>query len=229
MVGVPDRVAMVAGATGLVGREILAVLLADHSYRSVHCVVRRPVAMHQPKLVVHVESFAKLPHLPQVDDVFIALGTAIAKAGSQAAFRAVDLDAVVALAHAAWVSGADKLRVVSAMGADPESSMSYNRVKGEMEHAVDAIDFNALVIARPSVLAGDREKIGERARTGERLSLSLMRVLKPLIPANYRAISAQDVATALVHAVKYTKSGTHRLLSGEMQGAVARAAHATHH
>ncbi len=220
---------MVAGATGLVGREILAVLLADKSYKSVHCVVRRPVVLHHPKLVVHVESFAKLPHLPRVDDVFIALGTTIADAGSQAAFRAVDLDAVVALAHAAWVSGAEKLGVVSAMGADPKSSVFYNRVKGEMEQAVDAIDYNTLVIARPSLLAGDREKIGEHTRKGERLGLGLMRVFKPLIPANYRAIAAQDVAAALVHAVQHTKSGTHRLLSGEMQGAAAtHAAHATH-
>ena len=90
------RVALVAGATGLVGQEILAALLADETYTSVHSVGRRPLALKHPKLTSHVVDFAVLATLPKVDDCFIALGTTIKVAGSKDAFRAIDLKAVEA-------------------------------------------------------------------------------------------------------------------------------------
>jgi len=210
---------VVAGATGLVGQEILAVLLADKAYRSVHVVGRRKLDSSHPKLTQHVVDFAALPRLPQADEVYIALGTTIKVAGSKAAFRAVDLEAIVAVARAARAAGATKLGVVSAMGADPKSSVFYNRVKGEMEDALASLGFQSLVIARPSLLTGAREALGQPARTGERIGTVVSTLLKPLIPANYRAIAARDVAHALVHAVQAATSGDYRLLSGEMQGA----------
>ena len=208
-----------AGATGLVGREVLAALLADNSYATVHCVGRRGLPIQHPKLVQHTVDFKALPALPPVNDVFIALGTTIKVAGSQAAFRAVDFEAVVAVALAAKSSGATKLGVVSAMGADPKSSIFYNRTKGEMEEALASIGFDSLVIARPSMLAGDREALGQPARIGERFALAVSTVLKPLIPANYRAIPARDVAYALITAVKTGQPGVRRLLSGSMHAA----------
>ena len=208
---------MVAGATGLVGREILAALLADKTYTSVHCVGRRTLPLQHPKLVQHVVDFKALPALPRVDDCFIALGTTIKVAGSQAAFRAVDFDAVVALARAAHAQGATKLGVISAMGADARSPVFYNRVKGEMEAALASLGFDSLVIARPSMLAGHREALDQPVRNGERIALVVTRWLKPLIPANYRSIQAGDVARALVHAVKASAPGVQRLLSGAMQ------------
>ena len=211
------RVAMVAGATGLVGREILAALLADKTYTSVHCVGRRTLPLQHPKLVQHVVDFKALPALPRVDDCFIALGTTIKVAGSQAAFRAVDFDAVVALARAAHAQGATKLGVISAMGADARSPVFYNRVKGEMEAALASLGFDSLVIARPSMLAGHREALDQPVRNGERIALVVTRWLKPVIPANYRSIQAGDVARALVHAVKAGQPGVQRLLSGAMQ------------
>ena len=129
MAAVHGRVALVAGATGLVGREILAALLADKTYSAVHSVGRRSLPMQHPKLVQHIVDFKAMPALPKVDDCFIALGTTIKVAGSQAAFRAVDFEAVQAVARAALAVGATKTGVVSAMGADPESSIFYNRVK----------------------------------------------------------------------------------------------------
>lgn len=213
------RVAMVAGATGLVGREILAALLADNTYSSVHCVGRRTLPLQHPKLVQHVVDFKALPTLPRVDDCFIALGTTIKVAGSQAAFRAVDFDAVVALARAAHAQGATKLGVISAMGADARSSVFYNRVKGEMEAALATLNFDSLVIARPSMLAGHREALDQPVRSGEQIALVLTRWLKPVIPANYRSIQAHDVAHALIRAVKAGQPGVQRLLSGAMQPA----------
>ena len=215
---------MVAGATGLVGQEILAVLLADKAYRSVHVVGRRALQTSDPRLTQQVLDFAALPRLPKADEAYIALGTTIKVAGSKAAFRAVDLDAVVAVARAARASGATKLGVVSAMGADPGSSVFYNQVKGEMEDALVYLGFASLVIARPSLLAGERAALGQPVRRGEHIGMVLSAVLKPLIPANYRAIEARDVAHALVHAVHGATTGTYRMLSGEMQGAAKRSA-----
>ena len=210
------RVALVAGATGLVGREILAAILADETYVAVHSVGRRALATANPKLTVHVLDFAALPALPAVDDVFIALGTTIKVAGSRQAFRAVDFNAVVDLTRAARSAGGSRLGIVSAMGASEKSLIFYNRVKGEMEHAVSRLGFESVVFARPSMLAGNRDSLGQPERSGEKLALIFMR-LDALIPANYRAIEAVRVARALVHGIKTAEKGIRVLLSGEMQ------------
>jgi len=216
-----ELVALVAGATGLVGQAVLAALLTDKRYAAVHCVGRRPLTVKNKKLFSHVVDFAtltKLPGIRHVDDVFIALGTTIKVAGSQAAFRAVDFDAVVAVARAAKAAGAIKLGVISAMGANAGSAVFYNRVKGEMENALAALGYQTLVMARPSMLAGDREALAQAPRPLEKLGLfAMMSLFKPLIPANYQAISATQVAHALLSTVQGSRQGTRVLLSGEMQ------------
>ena len=214
------RVALVAGATGLVGREVLAALLADKRYAAIHCVGRRPAAVQHAKLTSHIVDMGVLTSLAgigRVDDVFIALGTTIKTAGSQAAFRAVDFDAVVAVARAARKLGATRLGVVSAMGADAHSRVFYSRVKGEMEDAVAKLGYTTLVFARPSLLDGDREALAQTTRPAESLSLAAMALLKPLIPANYRAITATKVAKALLSAINSAGAGVRVLPSGEMQ------------
>ncbi len=212
------RAVLLAGASGLVGREILKQLLADRSVRVVHCIGRRSFSTKHPKLSSHVVDFAALPELSMVDECFIALGTTIKVAGSQAAFRAIDLDAVLAVATAAKSAGATKFGVVSTMGADAKSSVFYNRIKGEMELALSHMGLVSLVIARPSLLDGDREALGQPGRAGEGLGLMLARRLRRLIPLNYRAILAKDVAHALIRSVGEGKPGVVTLLSGEMQG-----------
>jgi len=182
-------------------------------------VGRRALAQRHPKLHSHVVDFAALPRLPKVDDVFIALGTTIKVAGSQQAFRAIDFDAVVAVASAARSSGATHLGVVSAMGASARSAVFYNRVKGEMEQAVSALGYDSVVIARPSMLAGDRESLDQPIRSGERIGLAVMALFRPVTPANLRAIAAADVATGLIRAVKAADPGTRILLSGQLQQA----------
>ena len=219
MAAVHGQVVLVAGATGLVGREILADLLADKTVAAVHCVGRRPLDIKHAKLTTHVVDFAALPALPKVDECFIALGTTIKVAGSQAAFRAVDFEAVVALARAARARGAMQLGVVSAMGASANSPIFYNQVKGEMEAAVSALGYASVCIAQPSMLAGDRAALDQPLRSGERMALSVTRWLKPLIPANYQSVQARDVAAGLLRAVRTGKPGVHRVLSGALQGA----------
>lgn len=211
------RTVLVAGASGLVGREILNALLTDSSVSAVHCVGRRAAGTTDPRVISHIVDFALLPALPAVDEVYIALGTTIAVAGSQQAFRAVDFDAVVAVARAARAAGAQRLGVVSAMGANPQSSIFYNRVKGEMEAALATLGYGTLVIARPSVLAGDRGALGQPVRSGESLALALSTVLRPLVPRNLRAIPAHKVARALIQAVRAAQPGGQVLRSGVMQ------------
>ena len=178
---------------------------------------RRKPGTEHPKLVTHVITDFATFQAPPVDDVVIALGTTLKVAGSQQAFRAVDFDAVVALARSARAAGATRLGIVSAMGADAESPVFYNRVKGEMEDAVSHLGYDSVVFARPSVLAGDREVLAQASRPGEQLALVAMRLFKPLIPRNYRAVAAADVAAALVNAVQTGQPGRRVLLSGELQ------------
>ncbi len=210
------RRALLAGATGLVGRQVLQGLLADDTVVAVHVLARRPLEARHPKLTVHTVDFAALPALPTVDEAYLALGTTIKVAGSQPAFRAVDFDANLAVARAARSAGATRLGVVSAMGADARSRIFYSRVKGELEEALATLGYAGLVIARPSLLAGDRGSLGQPERAGEKIGLHVSRWLKPLIPSNYRAIAARDVARALLRAVP-TASGERVLLSGQMQ------------
>ncbi|RYF75639.1 MAG: nucleoside-diphosphate sugar epimerase, partial [Comamonadaceae bacterium] len=193
---------LLAGATGLIGREILALLLADSAIAQVHTVGRRPPAQTHAKLRHHVSDLRSVPALPPLDAAFIALGTTIKVAGSQQAFRAVDHDAVLAVARAAQAAGARRLGVVSAMGADARSRIFYNQVKGETEDALSAMGFASLVIARPSLLIGNRAALGQPVRAGEGVGAVISAWLRPLIPANYRAIRAEHVAQALVDGVR---------------------------
>jgi uncharacterized protein YbjT (DUF2867 family) len=211
------RVVMVAGATGLVGREVLAALLADRDNREIHLLGRSAPALQDPRIRMHTVDFLHLPALPAVEEVYIALGTTIGAAGSRAAFRAVDHDAVVAVASAAHASGAQRLGVVSAMGADASSRVFYSRTKGEMERSLAAIGYPALVVARPSLLAGDRASLGQPRRPGERIGLQVSRVVQGLIPANYRPIHARRVAECLIQSVRAAVPGQKILLSGAMQ------------
>ncbi len=214
-----NRVALVAGASGLVGREILTLLLRDTRYQSVVSIGRRTLAIEHPRLVQQIVDFANLPRLPKVDDVFIALGTTLKVAGSQAAFRSVDYNAIVAVALAAHASEATNIGVISALGAAAGSRLFYNRVKGETEDALARLGFDSLVIARPSLLAGQRGALGQPTRSGERIGQVLMQALKPLMPTRYHAIEARDVAFALIESVKTDRPGTRILHSSDMQGA----------
>jgi uncharacterized protein YbjT (DUF2867 family) len=215
----PSRTVLIAGASGLVGRELLAGLLADDTVVAVHSLGRRDVELSHPKLTQHRIDYSKaLPALPRVGEAFIALGTTIKVAGSQAAFRAVDHDAVIAVARAAKAAGATRLGVVSAMGADKGSTIFYNRVKGETEEALAALGFETLVIARPSFLVGDREALGQPVRGGEKLAQRVSRLLAPLIPDNFKSIDAKLVARALMAAVPRLH-GRHVMLSGAMRKA----------
>jgi uncharacterized protein YbjT (DUF2867 family) len=211
-----QRTAIVAGATGLVGREILRGLLADPELEQVHALSRRSPPFEDPKLTVHLVDFANLPAMPPADELYLALGTTIRDAGSPAAFRALDYDANLAVAKAALAAGVKRVGLVSAMGANAMSRVFYSRVKGELEEALSALPFAGVVIARPSLLVGDREELGQKRRPGEAYGLALDRIAGFLIPSNYKPISASDVAHALLANVPAAE-GARVLLSGAMR------------
>ena len=212
------RTVALAGATGLVGRSILDGLLADTSVQSVHVVARRKPRVVHGRLTCHIVDFAALPPLPPVDEVYLAIGTTIKVAGSQPAFRAVDFDANLAVARAALAAGARRCGLVSAMGANAKSKVFYNRVKGELEDALAQLAIEGLVIARPSLLIGEREALGQPKRPLETASIVVSKILGPLIPADYRPISAAKVAQALL-ARTPAAEGRVVMLSGELQRA----------
>ncbi len=219
-----SRIALLAGATGLVGGELLSQLQANAAYSTIHVLVRRagPRAGSEPKLQFHTIDFARLTadppeRLPPVDDVYIALGTTIEVAGSKQAFAQVDRDFVVATACAARQAGARRLAVVSAHGADPKSAMFYNRVKGEMETAIAQLGFESIVIAQPSLLLGDRARLGQPRRPGEAWAQRLLGPIAPLIPKGIRPITAGAVAKALQTALQEGHAGVRYLGSARMQ------------
>jgi uncharacterized protein YbjT (DUF2867 family) len=199
-----QRTALVAGATGLVGGQILQALLEDRTVAAVHALSRRPLDVVHPKLQVQIVadvSHGRLPALPQADEAYLALGTTIKVAGSQAAFRAVDFEANLAVARAAAAAGVRRVGLVSAAMANASSRTFYNRVKGELEDALKAMQFAALVIAQPSLLLDYRDGLNQPPRPGERMAIPVAKLLAPLLPGAYRPVHARAVARARVKTV----------------------------
>jgi uncharacterized protein YbjT (DUF2867 family) len=186
--------ALIAGATGLVGGHLLRLLLTDDTWDRVVSIGRREVDVRDPGLEQRIAVLPEIGDLPPVDDVFCALGTTIKKAGSQDAFRAIDHDAVVALAAAARAAGARGFLHVTSMGADAGSRVFYNRVKGETERDVAAVGIATTVAFRPSIIDGDRPE----SRPGEQVGLVAMRALAPVL-GRFRPTRAEDIARAMVH------------------------------
>jgi uncharacterized protein YbjT (DUF2867 family) len=210
--------ALLAGASGLVGRALLAQLLGEDRAH-VHALLRRevPELPRTPQLTPQTIDFAHPGALPPADELYIALGTTIKVAGSKEAFRAVDFDAVVNVAQAARHAGVLRAAVVSALGAAPFSRIFYNQIKGEMEEALRKLRFERLVLARPSLLAGAREALGQPARAGERLSLRVLAPISGLLPLGLRPIDASVVARAMRLALRASGPSVQVIESAALQ------------
>ena len=197
--------AWIAGASGLVGGELLRLLLADPAFDEVVSVGRRTLAVVSPKLTQLTVDFAdpgSFESLDAADVAFSCLGTTIKKAGSKEAFRAVDHDAVLAFARAARSKGAKVFVHVSSLGADRASLSFYASVKGEVEEDLAALGYETMVALRPSILDGDR---GE-SRPLERVGLAFARALGPVL-GKYRPTEASAVARAMVAKAKAREPG----------------------
>ena len=207
----PRRTALLVGATGLVGGHCLRLLLADDAWSQVVVLARRRLPASHPKLVARLVDFDRLGQLsgfPRVTDVFCALGTTIARAGSRPEFYKVDFTYVAETARLAAVSGARQFLLVSALGADPASNIFYSRVKGEGEEAVKKLPLAGIQIFRPSLLSGERTE----TRPLERLGVAVFSALSfamvgPL--RRYRPVAAADVARAMLEVARRETPGVH--------------------
>jgi len=209
----PGRVALVAGSSGMIGAQLLPLLLQAPQYTRVHALSRRPLPFDHPRMANRVVRFeaslqAQLKGL-QCQDAFCCLGTTMRDAGSQSAFRAVDHDLVLEFSQLALSCGAERLVVVSAVGANAGSKNFYLRVKGETEKALEGLRFRALDILQPSLLLGSRRNL----RPLELAAQAGMWLVNPLLLgswARYRAIAATTVAAAMCGAAASGRRGVYR-------------------
>jgi uncharacterized protein YbjT (DUF2867 family) len=212
-----SRIAVIAGATGLVGRHCLKLLLADPAYGRVVALTRRSFDVQHPKLSEDEVAFDNLATYPEIpcDVAFCALGTTIRKADSQEAFRRVDFEFVQNFALWARRSGAKTFVLVSAAGADTHAGNFYLRTKGESETAVASAGFESTYLLRPGLLLGEREEF----RLGERIAAPLLRATSGLLRgdlAKYRAIAASDVGLSMVSCAAAPEPGVHVLHNPEI-------------
>ncbi|HUE93281.1 oxidoreductase [Pseudomonas sp.] len=201
---------LLAGASGLTGEHLLDRLLNEPTVARVLAPGRRALAEHPHLDNPQGELLDLLAQLNgPIDTAFCCLGSTLKQAGSQEAFRAIDHDMVLAFARRARELGARHLLVISALGADPASAVFYNRVKGEMEQALRAMDWPQLTIVRPSLLLGARQEF----RLGERLAAPFMRWL----PGKYRGIKATVLARALWRLALEENGGIRVIESGQLR------------
>lgn len=212
-----NRTVLLLGATGLVGRECLALLLGDSAVGRVVTITRRPIPETSTKLVSHVIDMDRMSDspLPNIDQVICVLGTTIKQAGSQEQFRHVDFDYPVAVAMLGLERGATHFLLVSALGADPSSRVFYNRVKGDLEKAVLRLPYRSITIVRPSLLLGDRRE--------RRLGEEIAKRFGFLMPRKYSPVEARAVAAALVQAADEDTIG-HRIIESAEIPSIARTA-----
>jgi uncharacterized protein YbjT (DUF2867 family) len=216
----PERTAIMAGASGLVGEQCLRHLLARGLHEKVVAFVRGPLNITHKRLeqrTVDYERLGRMSAFPRAQDVFCCLGTTIKKAGSKAAFRLVDYEYVVRLAETSRRSGADHFYLVSAAGADPNSRIFYSRVKGEAERAVGRLGFAGLHVFRPSFLIGKRNE----RRPGEAVGIAAARLVSVALVGGarkYRPIRAETVARAMVVIARERPAGAHVYAVDAMEG-----------
>lgn len=198
------KTAVVFGATGLIGIELVGELLNNDAYEQVVVAVRKELPIQNSRLVqVIVHDFTNLPdHKRKLNatDYFCCIGTTIKTAGSQDAFRNVDFGIPVQIARLAQELGVPNMVVVSSVGADAGSGNFYLRTKGDMEQSVRSCYKGNLKFVRPSLLMGNRTEY----RFGERLAAVFMKALGWMFIGplkKYRGIHANQVAKAMIRSV----------------------------
>lgn len=210
------KTALLIGSTGLIGKQLLQLLLQSERYSKVIAIARKPLDVSHSKLEALISSLNELDQHAgklKADDVFCCLGTTMKQAKSKQAFRAVDFDAPLQLAKLALHQGAQQFLLVSALGANKNSSIFYNQVKGEVEEAITKLGYKTYHIVRPSLLLGDRKE----QRTGEEAAQFFYTIFGKIIPQRYKAIDSGKVARALLFLASSDNHGHWVHESGSLQ------------
>jgi len=203
-----ERTATLIGATGLVGGELLSLLLDDNYFKKVRILVRRPFTMNHPKLERKLVDFSDadslLVGLDESDVVFCTIGTTMKKVGgNKEVYRKIDYDIPVNIARYCKIMNCKNYIVVSAVGADSGSRNFYLKLKGEVEDILKKVGIESTYIMRPSMLLGKRNEF----RFGERIAIPLIKKIAFLLPSKYKPIEARDVARAMLAAAKKNEKG----------------------
>jgi len=209
------KTALIAGSTGLIGRQLLQMLLDSDRYTKVIALTRSDLPAH-PKLEIVKIQFEQLTQWGNklaADDIFCCLGSTMAKAGSRENFYQVDFFYPLLIAKTSQSRGAKQYLLVSALGANSDSTIYYNRVKGEIEEAIREIPFTTIHIFRPSLLLGPREE----KRSAEDTAKLFYRIFGFLIPRKYQAIQSAKVARAMLALASREQPGQFVHESGELQ------------
>jgi uncharacterized protein YbjT (DUF2867 family) len=196
---------LLVGSTGLVGRHVLDLALADPRVDAVVAPVRKKLPVH-PKLHAPLVDYDHLPDDAEwwrADAVICTLGTTLRTAGSHEAFRRVDHDYPIAVARLARKHGTPAYALNSAMGADPRSRFFYNRVKGELETHLQQEGFHSLTLVRPGLIGGNRDEF----RAGESFATAILKVLGPVLPRRWRINPSERIARALLDAAVNPQTG----------------------
>lgn len=192
------KTAIIIGATGMVGKQVLAHLLASSVYKQVIAVTRKPIAAHEKlkNLVIDFDKLTSALKDVKADEAFCCLGTTIKQAGTKTAFHKVDYTYSFEFAYVLKQNGCQHFLLVSALGAFPKSLVFYSRVKGLLEKDITALNFSRLSIIRPSLLLGEREE----NRLGENLASRFFPLVSPFLRGGLRAVQpihGKDVAQAM--------------------------------
>lgn len=192
--------AIVLGATGLTGGILLSKLLDDPTYHKVKIFSRSPSGVNHPKLEEYLGNLLELTDFRtwfRADVAFCCIGTTKAKTPDREKYRAIDFGIPVEAAKLCRENGIGTYVVISSLGADPDSGIFYNRLKGEMEDAVLAEGLSRTYILQPSIIGGNREE----NRPGEWIAKKLFAVLNIFLLGplkKYRSISPSDIASAMI-------------------------------
>lgn len=218
------KTALVVGATGLVGNLCLELLVASQLYEKIIVLSRKritPPLFGVENIITDFSNLKELQPKLKADHVYCALGTTISKAGSQAAFRKVDYEFPLKIAEIAQAEGAKKFLLVSAIGANSQSKIFYSRVKGELEDALEKLNYESLVIFQPSFLLGEREDF----RFGEMIGKQFARAMSFLFIGSlkpYKGIDAKNVAKAMIVLANSNTQKVERLTYTAMRYAAAK-------
>ncbi len=203
-----QRKALVLGASGLTGSYLLEILLESELYSQVTIYVRRPLGRSHPKLVEQLINFATIESWTEADDVYCCLGATIKTVKTREAFTLIDLYAPLHIAKLQLTAGSKRFLVVSAAGANPKSSVFYNKTKGRLEEALKQLNYSSIYIFQPSFILGPRKESRWLEELGIFFALKAIPIMKGRFK-KYIPVHAKAIARSMAYLASHSKTGIH--------------------